>query len=179
MWEEVCNGVLEGGVGFVRVGVRALVLDRQDLGEGDDGYEIARGGEGGAGEGRLAVVFALLVFVLYAGSYRAITMLAPRKFPSCNGPRYGGQYLKTLGVRKIFTTKYFELLDSEKKGDLWTLAAPVLNRRLSSFLVFRSCVPFGYHTSPSASQMLTFYGSSCRISRPRYSISHASDSPSR
>ena len=45
MWEEECDGVLEGGVGFVRVGVGAVVLDGQDLGEGDDGYEIMRGGE--------------------------------------------------------------------------------------------------------------------------------------
>ena len=44
VWEE-CDGVLEGRVGFVRVGVRAIVLDGQDLGEGDDGYESARGRE--------------------------------------------------------------------------------------------------------------------------------------
>ena len=42
MREEESNGVLAGGVGFVSVGVHAVALDGQDLGEG---YESARGGE--------------------------------------------------------------------------------------------------------------------------------------
>ena len=70
---------------------------------------------GGIFEGFLSLSYTL-------ARIRLLLCWHPENLPSCNlGPRYGGQYLKTLGVRKIFTIKYFELLDSEK-GNLWTLA---------------------------------------------------------